>query len=282
MYFPSISRELRIFTRSSPFCKNVETGSNTRRIEIQIVEATFNFPGEALTKNWMGRRERGKLSRTAHANLIAPPFLRGRNKCRPVTRFRSSTWPVYRRCPAWSSAHVCSQHTGQTFPKTFISRRKLFPISFIYFPLRYLSLSLSLPLFFLFFFFSYILELEDENNSKWKFDNEIIKLDPSSIIRRKCEGRDMENSNVSAKLVIIGNVEIIQLMIVLDSINVLCNLPSENIYFTVDIYDIWEYNNANVENIVHRYFKRAYDKCQLLLLKDINLPIWIDHIVFIT
>lgn len=48
----------------------------------------------------------------------------------------------------------------------------------------------------------------------------------------------MENSNVSAKLVIIGNVEIIQLMIVLDSINVLCNLPSENIHFTVDIYDI--------------------------------------------
>lgn len=150
MYFHSISRELRIFTRSSPFCKNVETGSNTRRIEIQIVEATFNFPGEALTKNWMGRRERGKLSRTAHANLIAPPFLRGRNKCRPVTRFRSSTWPVYRRCPAWSSAHVCSRHTGQTFPKTFISRRKLFPISFIYFPLRYLSLS---PSFFFYFFF---------------------------------------------------------------------------------------------------------------------------------
>lgn len=34
-----------------------------------------------------------------------------------------------------------------------------------------------------------------------------------------------------------------------------------------------------IENIVHRYFKRAY--CQLFLLKDINLPMWIDHVVFI-
>lgn len=43
----------------------------------------------------------------------------------------------------------------------------------------------------------------------------------------------MENSNVSkAKLVIIGNVEIIQLMIILDfSINMLRNLPSEEYPF---------------------------------------------------
>lgn len=69
----------------------------------------------------------------------------------------------------------------------------------------------------------------------------MIKLDLFYNSSRKREGRDMENSNVSkAKLVIIGNVEIIQLMIILDfSINMLRNLPSEeysfHIHFTVDL-----------------------------------------------
>lgn len=117
--------------------------------KIQIVERSFQFSGRGINEKLRMRRggERD-LSRTAHANLIAPPFLRGRNKCRPVTRSRYVYVTGLSPCSAWSSAHVSASNTRPNVSQNFyISRRKLFPISFIYFPAFLLDTFLS------FFFF---------------------------------------------------------------------------------------------------------------------------------
>lgn len=102
----------------------------------------FNFPGEALTKNCGSledsscKFDRATISPRSETNvaLLRVPVLRLRDRFIAVSRL------IVR-------SRVRPQHTGRNVSQNFyISRRKLFPISFIYFPALFLD-----TLFLLFF-----------------------------------------------------------------------------------------------------------------------------------
>lgn len=152
-----------------PFYRSVEIGSEYASRRNTNRRGNVQFSRRGINEKLDGETREGKALEDSSCKFDRATISPRSKQMSPCYAFPLVYVTGLSPCPAWSSAHVCSRHTGQTFPKTFISRRKLFPISFIYFPLRYLSLSLS----FFFHFFPYILELEVK--SKTASENLIMK-----------------------------------------------------------------------------------------------------------